>query len=60
MSFHEYLNNLRLEKAAEKLRMNSAAITDVAMTCGFNNVTYFNRLFRKKYGMSPGQYKKLH
>jgi len=60
MSFHEYLNNLRLAKAAEKLKLTGVSITDAAMTSGFNNVTYFNRLFRKKYGMSPGQYKKLH
>jgi AraC-like DNA-binding protein len=32
-------------------------IIDIALECGFNNIAYFNRLFVKKYGMSPSEYR---
>lgn len=58
MSFHEYLNRIRLERAAAALGDKDEQIIDVASKCGFNNVTYFNRKFLEHYGMSPGQFRK--
>lgn len=53
MTFSEYLNSLRLERAKDKLLHTDCGVAEVAVICGFQNVTYFNRLFRKKYGCSP-------
>ena len=58
-SFHEYLNKIRLEKAAEELKNSKERIIDIALRCGFNNITYFNRRFSQVYGMSLGQFRRL-
>lgn len=57
VSFSEYCNNLKLERAAKMLLESEQKIIDIALECGFNNVAYFNRLFSKNYGMSPTQYR---
>lgn len=56
-SFHQYINNMRLEKSTSLLRNSDDTILSVAMKCGFNNVTYFNRLFHEKYNVSPTKYR---
>lgn len=57
MTFHEYLNQVRLQRAAELLISSPRKIIDIALSCGFNNVTYFNKKFRQRYGMPPGEYR---
>lgn len=58
VSFVEYLNGYRLFRAAMDLLASGDTITDVAQNCGFDNLSYFNRLFRQKYGCTPGEYRK--
>lgn len=53
----EYLNSYRLEKAADLLKTTRGKVIDIAMNVGFFNVSYFNRAFKKKYGVSPVAYK---
>ena len=55
-SFIEYCNSLRLQKAEELLSSKDVKIIDAALDCGFNNVSYFNRVFKKKHGISPTEY----
>ena len=55
--FIEYLNGYRLFKAAVLLLSSDDPITAVAQNCGFDNLSYFNRLFRKRYGCTPGEYR---
>ena len=57
-SFIEYCNSLRLQKAEELLSRKDVKIIDTALDSGFNNVSYFNRIFKKKHGISPTEYKK--
>ena len=45
----KYINNYRLEKAAELLKSTAYSITDISLECGFNNLSYFNKLFKRKY-----------
>lgn len=52
-SFSEYMNGLRLQRAVERLVNTDDNIIDIAYDVGFSSVTYFNRLFRRKYGCSP-------
>ena len=57
-SFSEYVNSYRLERAAERLLHTDDRVADIAYDAGFANVTYFNRLFRLKYGHTPGAMRK--
>lgn len=56
--FTQYLNEFRLEKAAGMLLTTTEPVTAVAQRCGFDNISYFNRLFRRKYRKTPGEYRK--
>lgn len=58
ISFHDYLNQRRLRHAKTLLTGSRDSILDIATRSGFNNVTYFNRVFRAKYGTTPGQYRR--
>lgn len=57
ISFAEYLNARRLEFCRERLSRSNETVLDISMQAGFNNVTYFNRLFRRRYGMTPTQFR---
>lgn len=58
MSFNAYLINYRLELAARQLSESKLKIIDIMENCGFRNHSYFTRAFRKKYGMTPSEYRK--
>lgn len=60
LTFHEYLNNIRLDQAVDMLLHSNESVISIAMNSGFQNVTYFNRVFLKKYALSPTQYRKDH
>jgi AraC-like DNA-binding protein len=51
--FTTRLNELRLRKAAELLQHAPRRISDVAFECGFNDLSYFNRCFRRRFGLTP-------
>lgn len=48
-----YVNYYRIECAAEKLYATEDSITDVALSCGFNDLSYFSKLFKRQKGLSP-------
>ena len=52
-----YLNRIRVIKAAERLIISEDKITKIAADCGFDNVSYFNRVFRRQMGTSPKEYR---
>lgn len=53
MTLSEYINDIRLRKTMELLRFTDENISSIAYEAGFSNVTYFNRLFRARYGCNP-------
>lgn len=57
---NEYLNHYRLTMAANKLVSEDMAILNIAIDCGYNNISYFNRAFKNKYGVTPKEYRKKH
>ena len=59
ISLSEYICAKRLEMAAKMLRETEASVLDISFGAGFKNVTYFNRVFKKKFNVSPGQYRKM-
>jgi len=53
-----FVQERRLRMAAEQLRRADApCITDVAMAVGFNDLTHFGRAFRRRYGVTPRDYR---
>jgi AraC-like DNA-binding protein len=53
-SFTMRLNELRLRRAADLLAHgDQRRISDVAFDCGFNDLSYFNRCFRRRFGLTP-------
>lgn len=56
-TIHEYCNYLRLTNAKKLLRSTNLSISEVAVQSGYNNVTYFIRVFKKHTQLSPLQYR---
>lgn len=54
----EYLNSYRIEKAAAKLLASDSSVTDIAYSCGFNDLSYFIKVFKDLKGISPKQFRK--
>lgn len=57
ISFKEYVNLKRLQYSKNLLKFSKASIIDISFKSGFNNVTYFNRIFKSHYGMTPSEYR---
>ena len=51
-----YLNRIRIEHAKEMLTSKMFHLDEVALSCGFQNVYYFSRVFKSFTGVSPGKY----
>jgi len=60
MSFNEYLNTVRLEKAKEMLTQTTEPASKISEAVGIYNVTYFSTLFKKTYGVTPSLYRDKH
>lgn len=50
---HQYLLRMRLRRAAIRLSTEPAKIVDIALDCGFGDISNFNRAFRAEFGVSP-------
>ena len=57
-TFIHFLNDYRLSSASYRLAETDASISEIADASGFNNFSYFIRLFRQKFGTTPGGYRK--
>ena len=56
-TFVSYLNTVRCEKAKQLLSENRMRIGEIGRACGFENQSYFTRIFRKYTGYLPGSYR---
>lgn len=54
----QYINLHRVRQAALLLRSTDLKVMDVAMNVGFNNLSYFNGLFRERFGCTPAEYRR--
>lgn len=54
-----YVLQLKLHKSKKMLANDSISVTEVSDACGFYNGSYFSRVFKKEFGVSPSQYQKM-
>lgn len=57
-TFTAYLNELRISKACILLRNSDKQVEDIAFSCGYNNMAFFHRRFKKMMGTTPALYRK--
>ena len=55
----QYILNKRIQRAQILLMINTNHIKDVAYAVGFNDVSYFNRIFKKNVGCTPKEYRRM-
>ncbi len=55
----EYVNDIRIRYAASMLENSDMSIMDIYLSAGFFSSSYFNKLFRIKYGVSPTEYRRI-
>lgn len=56
-TFTEYVNHLRVERSKKLLRSTRMTIADISIAVGFDDQSYFTRIFKKQTGISPGKYR---
>ena len=54
----DFVNSYRLEKSCQLLRNTPQSITEIALRCGFSHPGYYTKLFSRKYGCTPSEYRK--
>lgn len=57
-SFTSYINELRIEEAKNLLKYTDRTLFDIAISIGFEDASYFSKVFKKIIGVSPNQYRK--
>lgn len=58
ISFIDYLNDYRITMAARLLTSSSDTVVNIASETGFENLSYFNRVFKRKYQCTPTEFRK--
>ncbi|MGI8745236.1 MAG: helix-turn-helix domain-containing protein [Bryobacteraceae bacterium] len=58
MTPHQYIVRSRLREAATRLSTETSKVLDVALDCGFADLSNFNRAFRIEFGMNPRAYRR--
>jgi transcriptional regulator GlxA family with amidase domain len=56
-SFFTFLTNMRLNQACKLLLETNKSVADVTYSCGYNNLSNFNRHFKAKFSVSPKTYR---
>lgn len=54
---HQYVRRLRLRRAAARLASEQEKVLDIALDCGFGDVSNFNHAFRAEFGVNPRTWK---
>lgn len=60
ISFIEYLNSVRVKEAQRMLANSGSPVTDIALQCGFSNLTHFGRVFKDITGVTPSAFRRNH
>lgn len=57
-TFNQYLNNIRIVKAKELIRHSALRLTDISQLVGYDDQSYFTKVFKRTTGISPNEYRK--
>ena len=57
-TFSQYLNNVRIKKAKELIRRGGIRLTDISQMVGYDDQSYFTKVFRRTAGITPSEYSK--
>lgn len=60
INFIDTLNNVRLGHVCRMLVDTTMPVSEIAFSCGFNNMANFNRVFLKKKGLTPSQFREFY
>ena len=58
MTLHQYVTNLRLERAKEELLMTTKSAEEISEEVGYASFSHFQKIFKKKYGVTPAVWRK--
>ena len=53
-----FISQCRLNAAARELQESDSPVLTIAYNAGYNNISYFNRAFKKQFGMTPGEFRR--
>jgi AraC-like DNA-binding protein/quercetin dioxygenase-like cupin family protein len=56
-SFSDYITDMRVGNTARQLIETEKSISEICYDCGFNNISNFNRIFKKKIGLTPTDFR---
>ena len=60
MTVKEFVNDIRLKRAEQMFAEKKISVSEVAYSVGFNDLSYFGKCFKRKYGLSPSEYNQKH
>lgn len=55
----QLIRSLRLQRAADFLKQNAGTVAEICYKVGFNDQAYFSRAFKKQFGCSPSEFKRI-
>ena len=58
-SVHSFIKGARLKKARELLEHSDLSISEICYTCGISSRSYFSRMFKESFNMSPSEYREM-
>lgn len=57
-SFSEYLKKVQLSEAKRLLQQSDLNLSEISIACGYSDLSYFSRIFKKEFGLPPSQYRR--
>lgn len=60
MNIHDYILNIRLEKAYNDIIFTNVNLEEISESVGYNSFSHFNKIFTKKYNITPAALRKQH
>ncbi len=58
-SLMDYLQNLRIEEAKRMLETTIESVEEISAQVGYEDTSFFRRLFKRRTGLTPGHYRRL-
>lgn len=58
LSLHKYILHMRIVKSLSYLETHKYSISEISKFCGFSDIYYFSKYFKKEMGISPSEYRK--